>query len=84
MWKAAVKGFCLQFLQWRLLKSRQPRSLSAPSCFAHENKIGGKCWVTADQVIPSSTKYKANLRRNEDWTATNLMYDETKTGRRRT
>ena len=58
MWKAAVKGFCLQFLQWRLLKSRQPRSLSAPSraCFDQENKIGGKCWVTANQVIPSSMK----------------------------
>ena len=56
MWKAAVTGFYLQSLQWRLLKSRQPRSLSAPSCFDHENNIGGNCWVTANQVIPSSTK----------------------------
>ena len=56
MWKAAVKDFYLQFLQWRLLKSRQPRSLSAPSCFDHVNEIGGKWWVTAEQVISLSTK----------------------------
>ena len=40
----------------------------SPSCFDHENKIGGKWWVTADQLIPSST--------------TKLTYDATKTGRR--
>ena len=36
MWKAAVKDFYLQSLQWRPLKSRQPRSLSAPFCFNHK------------------------------------------------
>ena len=51
MWKVAVKGFYLQFLQLRLLRSRQPCSPSTTSCFDP-----GKCWITVDLVIPSSTK----------------------------
>ena len=75
MWKAAVKDFYLQFLQWLLLKSRQPRSLSAPSCFDHVNEIGGKCWVTsASDIVVDEMKSKN--------TTTKLTYDATKNGRR--
>ena len=44
--------------------------------------------IVVDEMKITTTKqkhdYKANLRRNEEWTMTNLMNDETKTGRRRT
>ena len=35
----------------------------------------------ADKMKITTTKL-ANLRCNEDWTTTNVMYDEMKTGRR--
>ena len=72
MWKAAVTGFYLQSLQWRLLKSRQPRSLSAPSCFDHENNIGGKSCTKLTYDATKTGQRLINVRRNEDWTTTNF------------
>ena len=88
--ECSCKGFCyLQFLQWRLLKSRQPRSLSVPSCFDHRNKIGRKCWVTADTVEddlkitttklmtqPRLDDNQFDMRRNKDWMVMDIMKDE--------